>query len=361
MNDIKTSLYNQHKKLDAKIIPFAGYLMPVNYSKGIKSEYESVRNNVGMFDVSHMGFISIEGDKSSDFINFVTINNINKVSSGSAQYSVICNDNGGCVDDIIIYKKSDTSYFMIVNASNIYKDFDWLCKQNKYGVKIYNKSDQYSILAIQGPNSREKIMNILNLDIEKLGFYKFAIQNFLDNEIIISRTGYTGELGFEILSNHETINNIWEILIESNVAPCGLGVRDILRIEMKYCLYGHELSDKINPMHAGLNWVLDKNKDNFIGKDYIENEITTPSKRLICFRMIDRAIPRENYKVFFENNEIGYVSSGGFSIGLKQGIGLAFVDSKYVSKSEIFLEVRNKFFKAEIIKPPFLNKFSLHS
>ena len=360
MKELKTSLYEQHKKLDAKIVPFAGYLMPVNYTKGITSEYESVRNSVGMFDVSHMGFISIKGEKCSEFLNHVTINNVNKIAAGSAQYSIICNENGGSVDDVIIYKKGDSSFFMVVNASNIVKDFEWLCQKNKYDINISNESNECSIIAIQGPESRRKITDVLDLDIEKLGFYQFSIHNFHNSEIIVSRTGYTGELGFEILSNHETINDIWKTLIESNVAPCGLGVRDILRIEMKYCLYGHELNDDINPIHAGLNWVLDKKKNNYIGKDSIENEINNPSKRLICFKMIDRAIPRTDYRVFFENNIIGYVSSGGFSIGLKQGIGLAFVDSEFVSKYEVSIEVRKKLFRAEVIKPPFINNYSLH-
>ncbi len=361
MKELKTSLYESHKKIGAKIVPFAGYLMPVNYSEGIKSEYESVRNNVGMFDVSHMGFISIEGAKSSDFLNYVSINNVNKIISGSAQYSVLCNQNGGSVDDVIIYKKSDSSYFMIVNASNIKKDFDWLSKNNLNDVNIINKSDKYSIIAIQGPNSRKKIINTLNLDLDDLGFYNFSVQKYLNNEIIISRTGYTGELGFEIIATHEITKTIWDTLLNVNVAPCGLGVRDILRIEMKYCLYGHELNEDINPIQAGLSWVLDKKKNNYIGEDSILSELKKSSRRLICFKMIDRAIPRTNYKVILDNNIIGYVSSGGYSISLNQGIGLAFIDAQFISESEIFIEIRNKLFKAITVKPPFIDNYSLHS
>ena len=358
---LKTSLYKQHEKLDAKIVPFAGYLMPVNYSNGISSEYESIRNSVGMFDVSHMGFISIEGEKSLEFLNYVTINNINKIISGGAQYNVICDEKGGCIDDIIIYKKDNLSYFMVVNASNIDKDFKWLCKQNNYNVEISNKSNKFSILAIQGPKSRDTLIESLNIDIYNLGFYRFSMHNLFNGKAIVSRTGYTGELGYEILSDHDTINKTWEALLASNVAPCGLGVRDILRIEMKYCLYGHELNSDINPIHAGLNWVLDKNKSNFIGKEIIENEIIAPSKRLICFKMIDRAIPRVDYLVFKDDIKIGSVSSGGFSIGLKKGIGLAFVNFKLNFKSIISIQIRGKLFKAEVIKPPFINNYSLHS
>ena len=360
-NYIKTSLYKQHEKLNAKIVPFAGYLMPVNYEKGISSEYESVRKSVGMFDVSHMGFISVSGEKSSEFLNYITINNVNKISSGCAQYSVICNESGGTIDDIIIYKRDEFSYFLIVNASNIAKDCEWLVKQNKYNVDISNNSDNISILAVQGPNSRQTLINAFNVDIKNLEFYKFITHELFGSEIIISRTGYTGELGYEILADHKTINKIWSTLLDLNVAPCGLGVRDILRIEMKYCLYGHELNNSINPINAGLNWVLDKDKSNFIGKKNIENEINFTSKRLICFKMIDRAIPRENYVVYKDDTKIGYVSSGAFSIGLKQGIGLAFIDSKLKFGSIISIEIRKKILNAEIIKPPFINNFSLHS
>ena len=357
----KTSLYKQHEKLNAKIVPFAGYLMPVNYDKGISSEYESVRKSVGMFDVSHMGFISVEGENSSEFLNYITINNVSKISSGCAQYSVICNENGGCVDDIIIYKRDDFSYFLIVNASNIDKDFEWIIKQNKYNVDISNYSEKFSILAVQGPNSRQTLIDAFSINIKNLEFYKFMTCKLFNNEIIISRTGYTGELGYEILADNETINKIWDVLLNLNVAPCGLGVRDILRIEMKYCLYGHELNNSINPISAGLNWVLDKDKSSFIGKEKIENEINFPSKKLICFKMIDRGIPRENYLVYRDNTEIGYVSSGAFSIGLKQGIGLAFIDLKLKFGSVISIEIRGKLLNAEIIKPPFINNYSLHS
>ena len=357
----KTSLYKQHEKLNAKIVPFAGYLMPVNYDKGISSEYKSVRKSVGMFDVSHMGFISIEGEKSSEFLNHITINNVCKISSGCAQYSVICNESGGCVDDVIIYKRDVSSYFLIVNASNIIKDFEWLIEQNKYNVNISNNSEKFSILAVQGPNSRQTLIDAFNVDIKNLEFYKFMICRLFSSEIIISRTGYTGELGYEILADKETINKIWDALLNLNVAPCGLGVRDILRIEMKYCLYGHELNNTINPISAGLNWVLDKDKSSFIGKGNIENEINFPSKRLICFKMIDRGIPRENYLVYQGNTQIGYVSSGAFSIGLKLGIGLAFIDLKLKFGSLILIEIRGKLLNAEIVKPPFINNYSLHS
>ena len=318
---IKTVLYDEHEKLEAKIIPFSGYLMPVNYSLGISSEYDAVRNDIGIFDVSHMGKIMIEGKKSEDFLNFVTTNNILKINNNSAQYSALCNNHGGTIDDIIVYKKNSESFFLIVNASNINKNFNWLNKNNIYNVKIKNLSNDNSLIALQGPNSRKKINEVFNLNLSDLKFYTFLSMKLYNENIIISRTGYTGELGYEFIGNHKIIKKIWEILIDNNVSPCGLGVRDILRLEMKYCLYGNDLLDDINPIHAGLKWIVDLSKKDFIGKKYLENELNNPTKRLLCFKMIDRAIPRKGYSVFCDNQKIGIVSSGTFSLGIAKGIG----------------------------------------
>ena len=357
----KTSLYEEHIKLEAKIVPFAGYLMPVNYKKGISSEYDSVRNSVGMFDVSHMGQIFIEGENSEDFLNYLTVNNIKNIKNGCAQYNMICNNEGGVIDDIIVYKNNQSSFFLIVNASNIYKDYNWLSENNNFDVKLTNHSEIKSIIALQGPSSRKTLFEVLNFDVKDLEFYTFSNYKIFDENIIISRTGYTGELGYEIIASHTLIKKIWSIFLRNNVSPCGLGVRDILRIEMKYCLYGNDLLDTINPIQSGLSWVVDLTKKNFIGKNAIESEISTPKKRLICFRMLDRAIPRSNYNVYVNNKLAGYVSSGAFSIGLNQGIGLAFLDYSFIKEKTISIEIRNKFYKAEIIKPPFIDNFSLHS
>ena len=357
----KTSLYEKHIELEAKVVPFAGYLMPVNYQKGISSEYHSVRSDVGIFDVSHMGQILVEGEKSQDFLNYITVNNIKSMKNGFAQYNMICNHAGGVIDDVIIYRNNEFSFFIIVNASNINEDYDWLVKNNTFKVKLKNWSEKKSILAIQGPNSRSVLLKTLNIDVKNLTFYTFSNYKFLDEDIVISRTGYTGELGYEIIASHDSIKKIWSIFINNDVAPCGLGVRDILRIEMKYCLYGNDLLNTVNPIQSGLKWVVDLSKENFIGKDIIESEISKPEKRLICFKMVDRAIPRSKYKIYVDNQIAGYVSSGAFSIGLNKGIGLAFLDYLYIKEKFIFIEIRNKFYKAEIIKPPFINNFSLHS
>ncbi|MBI45070.1 MAG: glycine cleavage system protein T [Candidatus Marinimicrobia bacterium] len=361
MKHKKTSLYEKHIELDAKVIPFAGYLMPVNYKEGISFEYNSVRNDVGMFDVSHMGKIIVSGQKSEDFLNYITANNIVKIKNNCAQYNMFCNHEGGVIDDIIVYKKNQNSFFIIVNASNIDKDYKWMIENNDFDVEIENCSEKTSILAIQGPNSRNIILKSLDINLDNLKFYTFSNYNLFNEDIIISRTGYTGELGYEIISSNSVVERIWSRFINNKVAPCGLGVRDILRIEMKYCLYGNDLLDSINPIQSGLNWVTDVSKKDFIGKMKIESEIKNPKKRLICFRMIDRAIPRSSYKVYVDNQLAGYVSSGAFSIGLNKGIGMAFLDYSFIKQKTIFIEIRNKFFEAEIIKPPFIKNFSLHS
>ena len=360
MKHLKTALYSEHEKLGAKIVPFAGYLMPVSYSGTLADEYNAVRNKVGIFDVSHMGQIFIEGPESVQFLNYVTTNNIDKIKIGGAQYNMFCSDDGTVIDDIIVYKKSEESFFIIVNASNIDKDYKWLNKNNINNVNIRNLSDQYSILAIQGPLSRKKIMKHLDINLSDMSFYTFSIFKLFGQEIIISRTGYTGELGYEIIADNSTIPKIWKRLVDCDFVPCGLAVRDILRIEMKYCLYGNDLSDEINPIQSGLKWVIDLSKKKFLGKKYIEEEIKNPSRKLICFKMIEKAIPRKNYEVYFNDELIGYVSSGTFSIGLNSGIGLAFIDYKYYKDKNINIKIRNKMYKAERVNPPFIKNNSLH-
>ena len=361
MNYIKTSLYEEHNKLGAKIIPFAGYLMPVSYSSGLAKEYGAVRNKVGVFDVSHMGQLSITGSEANFFLNYVTVNNVDKIQDGGAQYSMFCNDNGTVIDDIIIYRNNEESFFIIVNASNIEKDYNWLLKNNINKVKIENLSSQYSILAVQGPLSRKLLVKYLEVDLTKMAFYTFNTFKLFNQDVIISRTGYTGELGYEIIGNHSAIKQIWKILMNNDLSPCGLAIRDVLRIEMKYCLYGNDLSDDINPIEAGLSWTIDLSKKFFLGKEYIEQEIKNPSRRLVCFKMLERSIPRKDYEVYLDDTLIGIVSSGTFSIGLNNGIGLAFIDVKYIKSKTIDIKIRNKFYKASLIKPPFINNYSLHS
>ena len=364
---IKTTLYDEHIKYGGKMIPFAGYYMPANYSKGIISEYKNIRENVGIFDVSHMGQIEISGQNAVNYLQYLTTNNINKMKDGSAQYNLICNHNGGIIDDVIIYRLNSEKFMVIVNASNIDKDYKWLIKENKFNVVINNFSDQFSLIAIQGPNSRKVMKDIFDLKLENK-FYTFINRKIYKNDVLISRTGYTGELGFEILANHNTILKIWKKLISSNVRPCGLAVRDTLRIEMKYCLYGNDINEDINPVEAGLSWVVDFSKKDFIGKEKILHKFKNkPNKKLICFKMLEKSIPRKDYKIYFKNESIGIVTSGTFSTTLKVGIGIGYIDSHYFYNSktnkkskQCFIEIRGKMFKAEIINPPFINNFSLH-
>ncbi len=355
----KTTLYNEHISLKAKMVPFAGYYMPVNYDKGLQYEYDAIRKNVGMFDVSHMGQIFISGPDSESFLSYVTTNNIQKLNINDAQYNIICTNEGGIIDDIIIYKLLKDKFLMIVNASNILNVEKWLQKcinNSNYNVKVNNSSDEFSLVAVQGPNSRLILSKILNKELD-FKFYTFKKYN----DLIISRTGYTGELGFELIGPHEVIRDYWNLLIEEFVVPCGLAVRDILRMEMKYCLYGNDINLNYNHIEAGLHWIVDKNKNNFIGMKTIKESIDNkPARKLICFELKDRAIPRKDYKIIGSNQEIGIVTSGTFSLGLQKGIGLGYINSK-IADEVIFIEIRSKLYEAKIIAPPFIKNTSLYT
>ncbi len=352
----KTSLYNHHLNLGAKIIPFSGFEMPVNYSKGILHEYNSVRNNCGIFDVSHMGQFFIYGSNCYDFLQKMTINNINQLKDYDAQYSAMCNYNGGIVDDLILYKKPN-GYFMVVNAGNIDKNLQWLNDNIIDNVTIEDRSLETSLVAIQGPNSREFLSKITDSDLN-IEFYSYTDANILGDNIMLSRTGYTGELGFEIYGEHRHIIRIWEELVNSGVEPCGLASRDILRMEMKYCLYGNDIDENINPIEAGLSWITDINKDCFIGKEsLVKNRY---ENKLVAFEMLDRGIPRKDYEIRLNGINIGRVTSGTQSFILKKGIGLGYVKNEYSKiNQEIVVVIRNKELKARIIKPPFIKNTSL--
>ena len=358
-NTKKTSLFDLHKSLNAKLVPFANYLMPISYPEGLQYEYDAVRNKVGMFDVSHMGQIYVEGVDAIEFLQFITVNNIEKMNIGSAQYNLICNEDGCIIDDVIVYMLNKQKFLLVVNASNILKDYKWLRnKLENFKVNILNHSNQYSLIAVQGPKSREVLATILNNEIN-LDFYTFTINK---SEILISRTGYTGELGYEIIASHERIVKIWKLLLKNSVIPCGLAVRDILRMEMKYCLYGNDISINNNPIEAGLNWVIDFCKDYYIGKSKIDEiKKNGPNQKLICFIIKDKAIPRAGYKIISDQAVIGEVTSGTFSLGLKKGIGLAYINSKYLKNNTVSIDIRNKVYEIDIIKPPFIKNTSLHN
>jgi len=354
-----TSLYNEHLNSHAKMVDFAGFSMPVNYKKGIQYEYNSVRSQVGVFDVSHMGEIYVSGIEATIFLKYITINDITKLKIGDAQYNAICNENGGIKDDIIIYCVKN-GYILIVNASNSKKIFEWLLLNNNYNCLIEDFSEKYSLIAVQGPKSKALLSEILRIPVE-LNFYKHTSLMYNSKNILLSRTGYTGELGYEILGNHDSIIRLWKILIKKGVVPCGLAVRDILRLEMKYCLYGNDITEETSPIEAGLDWIVNFNND-FIGSGFLLKQKKNGVKRkLIAFKMKDRCVPRKGYDIFCKNDKIGVVTSGTFSLGLNCGIGMGYVESNYSGVNTIInLKIREKDNFGEIIKPPFVKESSLH-
>ena len=357
--NIKTSLYDIHVKLGAKIMPFAGFQMPVVYSDGIKVEHQAVRHSVGMFDVSHMGQLWITGEGSFKFMQKITINDIRKLKVGDAQYSAMCYDDGGIIDDLIIYRKNN-GYLMVVNASNIEKDLNWLISHKTDDIKIENHSSRYSLIALQGPKSREILSNFI---IEELKFYSFIESNILGNPIMLSRTGYTGELGYEIYISNVHAIDLWNTFLDMGVVPCGLASRDILRMEMKYCLYGNDIDESTNPIEAGLGWITAFSKNNFIGQSaLLDVKKNQPSRKLVCFILNNRGIPRKGYRVMVNGLDVGYVTSGTISMSLGKGIGMAYIKQGFEKIGDrIDIMIRNKVNSAVIIQSPFVKNTSIFS
>lgn len=346
----RTVFYEDIKNMDPFIADFGGWDMPI-YFTGIKDEHFAVRNDVGVFDVSHMVFFSLKGEKVIDFLNKVTTINFYKKQDANAVYSVLCNEAGGIVDDIIVYKKNAIEVYIIANAGHEEKVGNWLSKWNNFDVNI--KLEKKAILAIQGPKSAEIIKQIFSKiyssEILNLKYYNFCEID----DIIVARTGYTGEIGFEIImpENSENIFKIWDDLKKLNVKICGLGARDILRLEAGYPLYGHELSDEISPIDAGLNWILDFQKEDFVGKHaLLEQKQKGISKKLVGLEFLDRRfIPRNNNEIFLNNEKIGYVTSGSYSFFLDKAIALAYVDAKYANVGDkVQVLIRNKMVDAEV-------------
>ena len=355
-------LNDVHVALGAKMVPFAGFNMPVQY-EGVNIEHETVRNNVGVFDVSHMGLFKISGDKALDLVQRVTSNDASVLVPGKAQYSYLPNDKGGIVDDIITYKVSDNEYLMVVNASNIDKDFEWISSNNSMNAAFENLSDQYSLLAIQGPKANEAMQSLTTIDLANLKFYTFEVGTFAGKEnVIVSATGYTGSGGIEIYAKNEDVVHIWNEVLQAGeqfgIKPIGLAARDTLRLEMGYCLYGNEINDTTSPIAAGLGWVTKFTKD-FVNSENIkadkENGVAT---KLIGFEMIDRGIPRHDYEIVdADGNIIGHVTSGTQSPSLNKGVGMGYVNKEFSKEgSEIFIRIRKNDVKAQVVKTPFLKK-----
>ena len=358
----KTSLYNEHVKLNAKLVDFAGYQMPIQYS-GIIEEHLAVRKSCGIFDVSHMGEFILKGSGATDFLNEITINDVSKIDEWQAQYSAMCYEDGGIIDDILVYKYPE-HYMLVVNCSNIDKNFDWIMANKPENVDFANISSSIDLIAIQGPKSREILENYTKINLKNIDYYHFSIANVCGSPVTLSRTGYTGELGYEIYADSNAIKNIWTTILgsEESVTPAGLGCRDTLRMEMKYVLYGNDISEKTNPIEAGLGWITKTNKISFVGKEKLLDFQLSHSKKLICFAMIDRGIPRPGYKIHSDQGVIGSVTSGTQSPSLKKGIGLAYVKKEFSKVgTSLLIDVRGRQLRCEVVKPPFYKNGSVFS
>ncbi len=341
------------------MIPFAGYNMPVQY-EGVNVEHETVRNGVGVFDVSHMGEFLVEGEKALDLIQKVTSNDASKLAVGDAQYSCLPNATGGIVDDLIVYRVKDTTYLLVVNASNIDKDWAWINSHNSMGAKLRNISENYSLLAIQGPKAVEAMQSLTSVDLSEIPFYKFKVADFAGIEhVIISATGYTGSGGFEIYCKNSEVEQVWNRVFEAGadfgIKPIGLAARDTLRLEMGYCLYGNDIDETTSPIEAGLGWITKFTKD-FINSDgLLKQKEEGVSRRLRAFELQERGIPRQGYEIVDENGTVlGQVTSGTMSPSLKKGIGMGYVASSHTKfGTEVFVRIRNKDVPAKIVKLPF--------
>lgn len=361
---MKKTVFNQiHRNAGGKMVEFAGFEMPVEFS-GIKDEHLTVRQGVGVFDVSHMGEIWVKGPKAADLVQYVTSNDITALSPGQAQYSCFPNGKGGIVDDLLVYYFAPGSYLLVVNASNIEKDWNWLVSRNSFGAILENASDQTSQLAIQGPDAIRVLQNLTDTDLSAIGYYTFTTGTFAGVEnVLISATGYTGAGGFELYFPNEDGEKIYHAIFEagkeSGIKPIGLGARDTLRLEMGYCLYGNDIDDTTSPIEAGLGWITKFNDRNeFVDKALLTvQKAEGVSRTLRGFEMIDKGIPRHGYEITdADGNTIGHVTSGTQSPILNKGIGMGYVPKAYSAfGTGIFIRVRNKLLSARIVKTPFIN------
>jgi len=354
------ALNDLHVSLGAKMIEFAGYNMPVLYNNLIQ-EHQAVRNSVGVFDVSHMGEFMLKGEKSLDLIQLVTSNDASKLTDGKVQYSCLPNDKGGIVDDLLVYRYSATEYYLVVNASNIEKDWNWISQHNTFGVEMTNMSDDLSLLAVQGPDAIKVIQKLTEVNLAPMEYYTFTSGTVAGCEdVIISNTGYTGSGGFELYVWNKDARKLWDALFEAGkefgITPCGLGARDTLRLEKGFCLYGNDINDETSPIEAGLGWITKFTKPFINHEHHKAIKDNGATKKLVGFEMIERGIPRQHYTIKdVDGNIIGEVTSGTQSPILNKGIGLGYVSAAHSKiDSEIFIEIRDKVIKAKVVKIPFL-------
>jgi len=351
-----------HKALGAKMMPFAGYNMPIEYS-GINNEHLTVRNGVGVFDVSHMGEIWIKGPQALTFIQRITVNDASALTVGKAQYTCMPNGKGGIVDDILVYRYEEQKYLLVVNAANIDKDWAWIQANNTMGAKLENASDRISQLAVQGPKALDVMQRLTTVDLANIPYYSFITGEFAGvKDVIISATGYTGSGGFELYFYNNDGIKIWDALFEAgksdNILPIGLAARDTLRLEKGYCLYGNDIDDTTSPIEAGLGWITKfADGKEFIDRDFLLKQKTDGvSRKLVCFEMLDKGVPRNDYHIMDAAGVvIGRVTSGTMSPCLKIGIGMGYVATEHAAFGcEIYISIRDKKLKAKVIKPPFV-------
>ncbi|MEZ5057822.1 MAG: glycine cleavage system aminomethyltransferase GcvT [Saprospiraceae bacterium] len=362
-----TPLTEKHIALGAKMAEFAGYNMPISYA-GIREEHHAVRNGVGVFDVSHMGEFIVRGKEALDLVQKVTSNDASKLEIGDAQYSCLPNENGGIVDDLLVYRlpedncaEGEMAFMLVVNASNIDKDWAWIEKHNTFDTRMINISDESALLAVQGPKAVEAMQSLTDVNLSEIGFYTFKKGKFagIDN-VIISATGYTGSGGFELYVNNAHAAELWDAVMEAgkayNVAPCGLGARDTLRLEMGYCLYGNDINDTTSPIEAGLGWITKTKKGDFISRDtFAAQRAEGVSKKLVGFEVNDRRVPRHGYMIEdAEGNEIGEVTSGTMGPSVEKPIGMGYVKKEFANEGqEIKIAVGSKRLDAKVVKLPF--------
>lgn len=356
----KTALYDIHEELGAKLVEFAGYLMPVQYA-GIKQEHRRVRSTVGLFDVSHMGEFFIRGEDALAFLQKVTINDVGGLQVNQVQYSAMCYENGGIVDDLLVYRLAD-QYMMVVNAANLEKDWSWLQQHLLPKAELIDRSDELSLLALQGPKADSTLAKLTDLRLSDIPYYWLAEGTVSGVDMIISRTGYTGEAGFELCFPRVYSERIWQALMQAgaefDIEPIGLGARDTLRLEMKYCLYGHDIDETTNPIEAGLGWITKLEKGDFIGRKAIQKvKESGPTRKLIGFQMDEDAFPRSGYGIWQGDRRLGLVTSGTHSPMLEKGIGMGYiaVDAAAVGTA-IQIDVRGRRIPAHIVKTPFYHK-----
>lgn len=357
-----TALTHIHEQLGAKMVPFAGYNMPVQY-EGVNIEHETVRNGVGVFDVSHMGEFLITGPGALDLIQRVTSNDASVLTVGRAQYSCLPNNDGGIVDDLIVYRMKEEQYLLVVNASNIEKDWNWIASHNTDNVEMRNISDDYSLLAIQGPKAIEAMQSLTSVDLSAINYYHFEVGPFAGIEhVIISATGYTGSGGFEIYCKNSEVEQLWTKVFEAGAAfgikPIGLAARDTLRLEMGFCLYGNDINDSTSPIEAGLGWITKFTKE-FTNSAHLKTQKEAGvARKLVGFELIERGIPRHDYEIVdADGNNIGIVTSGTMAPSLGKGIGMGYVKTEFAAvDSTVYIQIRNNKVAAKVVKMPFYKK-----